>query len=59
MTFNLLIACMYEKDTSILERSNVQSDVVVVNQCNHNSVEEFDFVNKFGRTCHAKYINTT
>ena len=59
MTFNILISCMHEKDTSIIERSNVQSDVVVVNQCDLDSVEEFDFVNKKGKTCHAKFINTT
>lgn len=50
---------MHQKDAGILERSNVQSDVVVVNQCDHDSVEEFDFVNKKGRTCHCKFINTT
>lgn len=59
MTFNLLIACMNEKDTSIIERSNVQSDAVVVNQCDKNCVEEFDFVNKKGVKCHVKFINTT
>lgn len=59
MTFNLLISCMHQKDTSIIERSNVQSDVVVVNQCDRDCVEEFDFVNKNGRTCHAKFISTT
>lgn len=59
MTFNILISCMHQADTSIIERSNVQSDVVVVNQCDHDSVEEFDFVNKKGKTCHAKFICTT
>lgn len=59
MTLTLLIACMHEKDTSIIQRSNVQTDVVVVNQCDHDSVEEFDFVNKKGKTCHAKFICTT
>lgn len=59
MTFNLLISCMHEKDTGIIERSNVQSDVVVVNQCDHDSIEEFDFINKSGRACHCKFINTT
>lgn len=59
MTFNLLISCMYQTDTTIIERSNVQSDVVVVNQCDYDLVEEFDFVNKKGRTCHAKFISTT
>lgn len=59
MTFNILISCMHQADTSIIERSNVQSDVVVVNQCDHDSVQEFDFVNKKGETCHAKFICTT
>ena len=59
MTLTLLIACMHEKDTSIIERSNVQTDVVVVNQCDHDSIKEFDFVNKKGQTCHAKFICTT
>lgn len=59
MTFNLLISCMHQSDASIIKKSNVQSDVVVVNQCDSNSVEEFDFVNKKGRICHAKFICTT
>lgn len=50
---------MYQKDASIIERSNIQSDVVVVNQCDKNSVEEFDFENKKGEKCHAKFICTT
>lgn len=59
MTFNLLISCMHQEDASIIERSNVQSDVVIVNQCNIDSVEEFDFTTKTGKVCHAKYICTT
>lgn len=59
MTFNLLISCMHQKDASIIERSNVQSDVVIVNQCDHESIEDFSFINKHGRTCHAKFICTT
>ena len=51
MTLNILISCMHQKDASIIKRSNVQSDVVVVNQCDHDSIEEYDFVNKKGRTC--------
>ena len=59
MTLVILISCMHEKDHSIIERSNVQTDVVVVNQCDKDSVDEFDFKNKIGETCHAKFINTT
>lgn len=59
MKVNVLISCMHEKDTNIVYRCNVQTDVVVVNQCNLDSVEEFDFRNKKGEVCHAKFINTT
>lgn len=58
MTFNLLISCMHQKDASIIERNDVQSDVVIVNQCDKESVEEFDFANRKGRKCHAKFICT-
>lgn len=50
---------MHQKDTGLLQRSNVQSDVVLVNQCDKDSIEEFDFINKKGRTCHGKFICTT
>lgn len=59
MTFNLLISCMYQKDTSIVQRTNVQSDVIIVNQCDKDSIEEFDFINKKGLSCHGKFICTT
>lgn len=49
---------MHQEDTSIIERSNVQSDVVIVNQCDREVIEEFDFTNKKGKKCHAKFIST-
>lgn len=59
LSVNVLISCMHEKNASIIKRTNIQTDVVVVNQCDDESVSEFDFTNKFGHTCHAKVINTT
>lgn len=59
MTFNVLISCMHQNDTSIIKRSNIQSDVIVINQCNYDAVEEFDFINKKGHVCHAKFVSTT
>lgn len=53
----VLISCMHQ-DKTIIERSNIQSNVVVVNQCDKNGIEEFDFTNRCGKTCHAKYICT-
>ena len=55
----VLISCMHQKDHSIVERSNIQTDAVVVNQCDEDSVDEYSFVNKQGRTCNVKFINTT
>lgn len=53
----VLISCMYqEKD--IIERTHVQTNVVVVNQCDSESVEEWDFKNPQGKVCHAKFIST-
>ncbi len=54
----VMIACMFQ-DKDIIDRSNVQTDVVVVNQCDTDSVEEWDFKNKRDEVCHAKFISTT
>ena len=59
MTLVLLKACMHEKDTSKIQQSKVQSDVIVVNQYCHNSVEGLGFENQKGRKCYAKFICTT
>lgn len=53
----VLISCM-NQDKSIIERTRVQSHVVVVNQCDEESIEEWDFLNKDGKSCHAKFIST-
>lgn len=54
----VLISCMHQKDHTIVERTNVQTNVVVVNQCDEDSIEEWNFVNNQGETCHAKFIST-
>lgn len=59
MNLNVLLSCMHEKDTSIVKRNNIQTDVVVVNQCDYNAVTEYDFLNNKGNICHVKFINTT
>lgn len=59
MRLTYLISCMYQTDTSIIDRIGVQSDAVVINQCDKDSFEEFDFINKKGETCHVKFVCTT
>lgn len=54
----VLISCMHQ-DHTIIEKSNVQTDVVVVNQCDSNSIDEYVFKNRKGENCHVKFINTT
>lgn len=53
-----LISCMYEKDHEILERTNIQTDVVVVNQSDTEMVERFSFTNKIGKICNCTFIST-
>ncbi len=59
MTLEVLISCMHQKDHSIIERTNIQSDVIVVNQCDTDKYEEWTFINKKGEECRAIFISTT
>lgn len=55
----VLLSCMHQKDDSIVERTNIQTDVVIVNQCDEDSQTERCFKNRKGRKCHVMFINTT
>ncbi len=59
ITLEVLISCMHQKDHSIIERTNIQSDVIVVNQCDTDKYEEWTFTNKNGEECRAIFISTT
>lgn len=59
MKVEVLLSCMYQKDACIIEKNHIQTDVIVVNQCDSDSIEEFTFVNNKGQTCNAKFICTT
>jgi len=39
----VLVAAMNQGDHSLLEKMNIQTDVIVGNQCNRNSVENFEW----------------
>ena len=43
MNIQVLVAAMNQTDHSLLEKMNIQSDVIVGNQCDFNSVENFDY----------------
>ena len=56
-TVCVLISCMFQ-DKSIVKRTGVQTNVVVVNQCDEDKVEEYDFINDSNKKCHVKFIST-
>lgn len=43
MTVQVLVATMHQKDYSLLKKMNIQSDAIVGNQCNVNSIDEFEY----------------
>lgn len=52
MKVQVLVAAMHQKDHELLDKMNIQSDVIVGNQCDFNSVEEFEY-----KGFNAKYLN--
>lgn len=58
-TIEVLISCMFQDGKDIVQKSNIQSDVLVINQCDEDSTQSFHFINNQGKTCLARVINTT
>lgn len=40
MELEVLLSCMHQSDMSIAEHSQIQSDLLIINQCNKNNYEE-------------------
>ena len=59
MTLEVLLSCMHQKDASIIKASNIQTQIVIVNQCNIDKIEHTAFINNSGNKCQAKLIHTT
>lgn len=59
MKVEVLISCMHQKDTSIIRNTNIQSDALVINQCDENRSEEFISINKDGDECKIRMFSTT
>lgn len=47
--FAILLSCMYEKDKEIIKRSNIQSNCVIINQCDEDKKEQINLENS--KTC--------
>lgn len=58
MKIEVLISCMHQKDTSIIHKSNIQSNVIIINQCNEDSQFSEIFQNKRNENCRMLMINT-
>lgn len=59
MTLEVLISCMHQIDASIIQRTKVKSDVLVINQCNADKQETFEFRNSNNEICKATVLYTT
>lgn len=59
MKIEVLISCMHQTDASIIEQTRVNSNVLVVNQCDIDKQETFDFKNSDDELCKATVIYTT
>ena len=45
MNLEVLVATMHQKDYSLLEKMNISSNAVVINQCDSDSVDRFEYKN--------------
>lgn len=52
MKVQVLVAAMNQHDYSLLDKMNIQSDVIVGNQCDKNEIEVFDYLDN-----NAIYLN--
>ena len=43
MKLQVLVSTMHQTDHSLLEKMNIQSDALVINQCDHDCIERFTF----------------
>ena len=54
MKIQVLVATMHQTDHSLIEKMNIQTDAVIINQCDRNEYEEFSY------NGHAiRFISTT
>lgn len=58
MKLEILLSCMHQNDASIIHRTCIQGNVLMVNQCDYDSKEQFELKNKDGVICSARIINT-
>ena len=58
MKLEVLLSCMHQSDVSIASQVNLQSDAVIVNQCDTENTQEICFNNSVGDSCKILFIST-
>ena len=43
MNLQVLVSTMHQTYPSLLEKMNIQSDAIIINQCDRNEFEEFEY----------------
>lgn len=43
MNLQVLVSTMFQKDHSLLDKMNIQSNAIIINQCDNNNFEEFGY----------------
>ena len=46
MNVQVLLATMHQTDDSLLKKMNIQSDIIVGNQCDDNRIQEYSYTSK-------------
>lgn len=60
MKVEVLLSCMFQQDIpSLVQRTNIRTDALVVNQCDIEGEESFEFVDDSGKRCRVRTIHTT
>jgi len=43
MDLQVLVATMHQNDNSLIEKMNIKSDAIIINQCDKNDIQEFEY----------------
>lgn len=55
----VLISCMNEKDYTIIERTNLRTDAVIINQTDSDSIQNIRFISSDGVEHTALFVNSS
>lgn len=59
MKLEILLSCMHQKDASIAFKSNIQSDVLIINQCDTDKFDSLSVTNNLCETFNIRMLSTT